>query len=238
MADENLIKSNKRVKEHGEVFTPKRIVNQMLNQPELVESLNSLSTTFMEPAAGEGAFLTELLRRKLILANKLSTDLKSYEANAEIVLSSLYGIELLEDNVKVLVMRMYNIFSHHYFQAIQKWSGKKNPKVTSSAMTIIEANMRQGDALKKATKDGRSIIFSEWKLLPVRNGVQKVQRIEYTLDAIINDKGPLDESVPSRKVEQLDLFGFDDEVDEEPKKRFKACKLVDIYKEEMEEVTD
>ncbi|WP_369396044.1 N-6 DNA methylase [Lacticaseibacillus pantheris] len=149
MVDENLIKSNERVKAHGEVFTPKRIVKQMLDQPELVESLNDLSTTFMEPAAGEGAFLTELLRRKLSLANRLSTDLKSYEANAEIVLSSLYGIELLEDNVEVLVMRMYHIFSQYYFQAIRKWNGEGSRKVNSSAMTIIAANMQQGDAIKK-----------------------------------------------------------------------------------------
>ncbi len=46
----------------------------------------------------------------------------------------------------------------------------------------------------------------------------------------------MDGSTPSGKVEQLNLFGFDDEVDEGPKRRFKSCKLVDIYKEEMEEV--
>ncbi|WP_369396045.1 hypothetical protein [Lacticaseibacillus pantheris] len=90
--------------------------------------------------------------------------------------------------------------------------------------------------LKKTTRDGSPIIFSEWKLLPVINGVQKVQRTEYTLDSIINGGEPLDGSTPSGKVEQLNLFGFDDEVDEGPKRRFKSCKLVDIYKEEMEEV--
>ena len=54
---EKLIKSKIRVKKHGEVFTPKSIVNLMLNQPEIQEKLNSLTSTFLEPTAGEGAFL-------------------------------------------------------------------------------------------------------------------------------------------------------------------------------------
>ena len=37
---EKLIKSKIRVKKHGEVFTPKSIVNLMLNQPEIQEKLN------------------------------------------------------------------------------------------------------------------------------------------------------------------------------------------------------
>ncbi|MFR4248787.1 MAG: hypothetical protein ACLT1L_02920 [Leuconostoc lactis] len=93
---EQIIKSKKRVQQHGEVFTPKRIVNLMLDQEELQENLRDLSSTFLEPSAGEGAFLTEILRRKLDVARQVSETREAYDENALIALASLYGIELLE----------------------------------------------------------------------------------------------------------------------------------------------
>ena len=76
-----IIKSDKRVKKHGEVFTPLSVVNFMLNQPEIQEKINNLSATFLEPAAGEGAFLIELLKRKMNVAQKESKDIKNYNYN-------------------------------------------------------------------------------------------------------------------------------------------------------------
>ena len=61
MADERLIKSDDRVKDIGEVFTPQRIVDLMLDQPEITARVNDLKTTFLEPSAGEGVFLVEIL---------------------------------------------------------------------------------------------------------------------------------------------------------------------------------
>lgn len=58
MTEERLIKSNERVKNIGEVFTPKDTVDFMLNQPEVMAKINDLNATFLEPSAGEGAFLT------------------------------------------------------------------------------------------------------------------------------------------------------------------------------------
>lgn len=53
---EEIIKSKLRVQKHGEVFTPKRIVNKMLDIPEVKDACENLTATFLEPAAGEGAF--------------------------------------------------------------------------------------------------------------------------------------------------------------------------------------
>lgn len=63
MKEEQLIKSPDRVKDVGEVFTPKRTVEFMLDQPEITAKINDLPATFLEPSAGEGAFLVEILRR-------------------------------------------------------------------------------------------------------------------------------------------------------------------------------
>ena len=53
---EKIIKSADRVKNIGEVFTPKKTVDFMLDQPEIKTKVNSLTATFLEPSAGEGAF--------------------------------------------------------------------------------------------------------------------------------------------------------------------------------------
>lgn len=73
---EKIIKSADRVKDIGEVFTPKKIVDFMLDQPEIQEKVNSLTATFLEPSAGEGAFLVELLKRKLSFVTEQSKDMK------------------------------------------------------------------------------------------------------------------------------------------------------------------
>ena len=56
MEKETIVKSNQRVKDHGEVFTPKCVVNEMLNQDGIRQAAESLTSTFLEPSAGEGAF--------------------------------------------------------------------------------------------------------------------------------------------------------------------------------------
>ena len=65
---EKIIKSADRVKNIGEVFTPQKTVDFMLDQPEIKAKVNSLTATFLEPSAGEGAFLVEILKRKLLYA--------------------------------------------------------------------------------------------------------------------------------------------------------------------------
>lgn len=79
---EKIIKSADRVKDHGEVFTPRRIVNLMLDQPEITTKINDLHATFLEPSAGEGAFLVELLKRKLQVALKQSKSVRAFNENS------------------------------------------------------------------------------------------------------------------------------------------------------------
>ena len=89
---EQLIKSAERVKDHGEVFTPKWVVDKMLDQPEIAAKVADLSATFLEPSAGEGAFLVEILRRRLQTAADISSTADTFGINALRGLSTLYGI--------------------------------------------------------------------------------------------------------------------------------------------------
>lgn len=220
---EKIIKSADRVKDIGEVFTPRKTVDFMLDQPEIKEKVNSLTATFLEPSAGEGAFLVELLKRKLYFATEQSQDVSDMQNNFLQALSTLYGIELMEDNVELLVMNMANTFRDVYFNTFKP--EEQSQKVLKSANIIISANMAQGDALKRTTATGDPIIFSEWK--PV--GKTKVQRTEYTFDAIVEGDGPV--GSVQNKAEQLSLFAEPDEDEEPEAKNYLPVKWEDVYKQ-------
>ena len=58
----NLIKSKRRVADHGEVFTPRWLVEQML---DLVKGeTERIDSRFLEPACGSGNFLVPVLQRQ------------------------------------------------------------------------------------------------------------------------------------------------------------------------------
>ncbi|MCC4388583.1 N-6 DNA methylase [Limosilactobacillus reuteri] len=230
--NEKIIKSADRVKSNGEVFTPNRIVKLMLAQPEIQAKIHDLSATFLEPSAGEGAFLVELLKQKMAVALSKSASAVTYNRNCLIALSSLYGIEYLEDNVEMLVMNMITTFNQSYVQDIANFDKKPNQRVLESAKVIIRANMKQGDTLKHTTSDGSPIIFSEWS-----SRGRMVQRTEYTFESILAQSGPT--GTVQNASEQLDLFAGTDEFDDTSKSkptkpRYAICNWVDIYKQELE----
>ncbi len=225
---EKIIKSTDRVKDLGEVFTPKRIVNFMLDQPEITAKINELQATFLEPSAGEGAFLIELLKRKLKVAEKQSKTVEEMQDNFLLALSTLYGIELMEDNVEMLVMNMSNTFQHVYYHTFDLKD--QDIKVIKSANVIISANMAQGNALTRKTDNGTPIIFSEWQPLPQG----KVQRIEYTFDSIIEGEGSTGTVAP--EYEQMDLFAdpYESNIDEKiSDKNYASCLWKDVYKRKV-----
>lgn len=209
MADERLIKSDDRVKDIGEVFTPQRIVDLMLDQPEITARVNDLKTTFLEPSAGEGVFLVEILKRKMKVALEQSKNITKFEDNSLLALSSLYGIELMEDNVEMLVMNMLQEFISDYLSGIHAINpdAKQNEKIIKSAKVIIRANMAQGDAL---TDD--PIIFSEWETFS-KNGRLYVQRKEQTFKSIVAGEDTVN-SMAASQQEEMDLFSSYD-TDEE-----------------------
>lgn len=242
--NEKIIKSKKRIQNHGEVFTPKRIINKMLDLPNIREACQNLTSTFLEPAAGEGAFLVEVLNRKMKMVVKSYGDnLIRYENYSLLALSTLYGVELLEDNAQKCVMNMYQVYYEAYQQQAIQHSAKVNKKVLDSAKLIISNNIAQGNFLTKLAPDGNPIVFSEWNPINLRKDGKtiKVQRTEYTLMDILDGiKKEGGDSLSHSVVEQLDLFdSFDDEeVFEKEKKQMKyiPVKITHVYKEEMEEV--
>src|SRR5437660_9787753 len=94
----SLIKSKKRVADHGEVFTPPWLVEAML---DLVKGeTERIDSRFLEPACGSGNFLVPALRRKLT-AVELKFGKAAFERRQYALLATMciYGIELLSDNI-------------------------------------------------------------------------------------------------------------------------------------------
>src|SRR6476659_1897537 len=67
VAEDQVVKSRHRVKAYGEVFTPRHMVDRMLDlvRDELESGPDFVDKTFLEPAAGTGSFLVAILHRKL-----------------------------------------------------------------------------------------------------------------------------------------------------------------------------
>lgn len=244
---EIIIKSKSRVQKHGEVFTPKSIVNKMLDLPEIKEACESLTATFLEPSAGEGAFLVEILNRKLkMIAKEHNSDLTQYENYSLLALSTLYGVELLEDNAQTCVMNMFQKYYEMYMEQVKFHKGKINQKVLDSAKIIISSNIGNGNFLTRRSIDGSSLVFSEWKVINLRKNIKnlKVQRTEYTLDEIYDKtQKEFGKSLSEiqKEPEQIDMFSFLDEpaehIEQEQQRemRYIPVKIIEVFKEEMEE---
>src|SRR6202521_3135512 len=96
---ERQVVSRKRVTDHGEVYTAKREVTAMLDLVK--QETTRIDSRFLEPACGKGNFLTEILERKLrVIEARYGKSQLDYERNAILAVSSLYGIDILEDNVQ------------------------------------------------------------------------------------------------------------------------------------------
>jgi len=220
----------------------------MLDTPEIKKACESLTTTFLEPSAGEGAFLVAILERKLDMVSKeYNSDLIQYENYSLLALTTLYGIELLEDNAQTCVMNMYQQYYDSYQKQIKYHNGKVNQKVLDSAKKIISLNIANGNFLSRKGVDGRAIVFSEWIPINLRKNTKniRVQRTDYTLDEIYENAKKENGSVlqqENNEPEQMNIFSFlDDELDKTTDKlhqkvQYKIVKIIDVYKEEMEEV--
>lgn len=156
----NQVKTKKRVADHGEVFTHEREVNAMLN---LVKNeTERLDSRFLEPACGSGNFLVEILNIKLkILGQKYKESQYDYELYSVIVISSIYGIDLLQDNVEECRKRLSEIFLKEYQSIFKK---NINEKFLEILKIILEKNIVCGDALTMKDNKGEPIVFSEWSM--------------------------------------------------------------------------
>jgi hypothetical protein len=168
----SLIKSKKRVADHGEVFTPPWMVEAMLNLVK--DETERIDSRFLEPACGSGNFLGRVLQRKLA-----AVDLKFGKSDFEkrhyalLALMCLYGIELLADNIAECRANMLELLAEYL-------NIDESDDLYRAASYVLSHNLVHADALTMRTHDGQPITFAEWGYL----GKGKFQRRDFRFDVL------------------------------------------------------
>ena len=179
LATDKQIKSKKRVADHGEVFTSEREVNNMLylvhHEDERIES------RFLEPACGTGNFLIEIYKRKLnIVIKKYKKSQTDFEKYAFLSTSSIYGIDLMPDNIMECKKRLLEKFKTIYKTIYKKKCKDDFIKVIEY---ILSKNLLVGDALTLLQANGKPIIFPEWNF--VKGSI--IKRRDYIYKELIKE---------------------------------------------------
>jgi type I restriction-modification system DNA methylase subunit len=125
-----------RIKETAEVFTPTSLVQEMLDKLEETDSklFSNSNKTFLDPSCGDGQFLSEVVIRKIERSN----------CTLEQALSTTYGVELMEDNVKLCKKRL------------------AGPNPTQEILDILDNNIVCADALEYNYSFGEPVGFEKF----------------------------------------------------------------------------
>ena len=133
---EKLIKSRERVSKFAEVYTPSFVVKDMCDLVgDILKELRS---------CGNGNFLVEILDRKLSLITH------NFELNALIAVSSLYGIDIQEDNCKECRERLYTLVLSY---------GETDKDILRK---ILDKNIICGNTLTQQTSQNTDLIFTDY----------------------------------------------------------------------------
>lgn len=206
---EQTVKSRHRVKTYGEVFTPRHMVDQMLDlvSVDLEAGPGFVDKTFLEPAAGDGNFLVAILHRKLCAIEK-QYPAERWPTESLFALASIYGIELLEDNHQDARQAMLSEFVR--FHGKHNVPCGPNTNLRRAASFLIETNVVRGNTLTGLDSRGEAIQFSWWNRIPEAPGM--VQREPFTFASLRS--GGFDFTVyASYRPCQIDRVHVDGEAD-------------------------
>ena len=192
------IKSKERVNNHGEVLTPEWLVKDMLDL--LPRSVSKIESRYLETSVGEGAFLVEILYRKLNLVFTTFNENLEREFFTVVALSNIYGLELLRDNVEITKTRLemvikdffidkYNIeVSENFFDVIKKILDINIINMDSMKFKVPmfdENNKILLDSNGEIVYNNELALISEWEF-DYEN--KKVKRIEYYYKDVVNEQ--------------------------------------------------
>lgn len=147
-----------------------------------------IESRFLEPACGDGNFLIEVLRRKFdVVTSKYGSNKSDWQHYAWLAVSSIYGVELLEDNTCACRERLYKFVCDSHPFAV-------DGLFRESVRFVLSKNILTGDALTMSQADGTPTTFAEWSF--VRG--DRVKRRDYQLAHLL--------AANAKVGEQLGLF--------------------------------
>jgi len=210
------VKSKERVADFGEVKTSEREVNAMLDLVK--QETERFDSRFLEPACGDGNFLIEVLNRKLeMLVKKYKRNQYEFERNSVVIVGSIYGIDILEDNAQLAKDRIFSRFIEVYEKHFKE---HLNNNLIKSIKFILDKNIIHGDALTlKQVGSDNPVTFCEWAVIK-----NKLKRRDFTLSDLLVyapfEKGTLfsdvgDEVIIPDPIKEYSLVNYDE--------AFKSC---------------
>ena len=166
---EKQVVSKQRVADHGEVYTAKREVNAMLDLVK--EETERIDSRFLEPACGTGNFLVEILNRKMeAVHRKHAKNQFEYDLASAQAVSSMYGVELLPDNVETCIERLFQQYKEIYRE---HQSVNASIKLEQCIKYLLRKNILCGDALTMLQSNGKPITFCEWTFIGTKGKVKR-----------------------------------------------------------------
>lgn len=179
------IKSRQRVVDRGEVFTNEREVKAMCDLVK--DETERIDSRFLEPACGDGNFLAEILTRKLQTARrKYGKSAADFERYSVLAVTSIYGVDIMQDNVLACRERMYGIWHSAYADVCKK---DINELTCEAVRYILSKNIVLGNALTMKCVDGdckdlsQPIVFAEWAFV----GETNIKRRDFRFDELLSD---------------------------------------------------
>ncbi len=200
------MRTRKRVADHGEVFTPKWLVSDMV---DLVgDEAERVDSRFLEPACGSGNFLVEVLERRLSAVRRTHPRSQFERSQASLLgLMCLYGIELLPDNVAECRTNLLQVFATALHLST-------DDELARAARAVLEVNIVQGDALAMTDANGHPLVLPEWAYL----GRGRFQRRDFAY-----------RELTQRSLSAGTLFDvFDDDALFAPERTWPVLKVSDI----------
>ena len=202
------IKSQTRVRDLGEVFTNKREVDNIL---ALTQATSNRYWRFLEPACGNGNFLEAILRQRLehLKQDRIEWHPKNREFSVLKVLSTIYGVDIAEDNISECKKRLRGV--------IFDYLPNKTTKEFLLAMEeIMRTNLIVGDMLNGKEK----IFFVEYStpikgkfkrrvysLVDMENGIEKPLKDYPLVDFLkLEPIEPPKDSPPPEQIRQQSLL--------------------------------
>ena len=122
-----------RVKFTSEVFTKTEDVIILLDEFDEEVWLDK-TQKFIDPSCGDGQFLSEVVIRKM----------ERSECSLEEALSTTYGVDIMEDNIKLCKERL------------------AGPNPTKEVLDILDKNIVCADALKYDFSFGEPVGIEKW----------------------------------------------------------------------------
>lgn len=129
-------RTKKRKGKTQEYFTPTELVDEMLDKMELSKPdlFTDKNKTLIDNAAGDGQFLTRIVIKKM----------EKSGCTLEQALSTTYGVELMEDNVKLCKKKL------------------AGPNPTQEILDILDKNIVCANALTYDYSFGKPVGFEKF----------------------------------------------------------------------------